>query len=225
MKSAIHLIISITLVTAVLAACQSPQTRRNIATADSLSEADPAAAINFIDSVSPAADGRRARMKMALLKAKAMNKLMQPIDSAKLKDIVDYFTDHGTANEKMLANYITACSYVDKDNAPMALQYFHEAVVQADTTDNDCDYHTLQKIHTQIALLLLDQLDYADATEENNIALKYAWKAKDTLDALVIIEQQANIYNNQNKIDSAIIIRKQLYNLYQKYGFNKQAAI
>ena len=225
MKSAIHLIISITLVTAVLAACQSPQTRRNIATADSLSEADPAAAINFIDSVSPAADGRRARMKMALLKAKAMNKLMQPIDSAKLKDIVDYFTDHGTANEKMLANYITACSYVDKDNAPMALQYFHEAVVQADTTDNDCDYHTLQKIHTQIALLLLDQLDYADATEENNIALKYAWKAKDTLNALVIIEQQANIYNNQNKIDSAIIIRKQLYNLYQKYGFNKQAAI
>ena len=85
MKSAIHLIISITLVTAVLAACQSPQTRRNIATADSLSEADPAAAINFIDNVSPAADGRRARMKMALLKAKAMNKLMQPIDSAKLR--------------------------------------------------------------------------------------------------------------------------------------------
>lgn len=225
MKSAIHLIISITLVTAVLAACQSPQTRRNIATADSLSEADPAAAINFIDSVSPAADGRRARMKMALLKAKAMNKLMQPIDSAKLKDIVDYFTDHGTANEKMLANYILGCKYFINNKIPQALQYFQESVAFADTTSNKCDYKTLHKVHIQMARILYIQYMFNDAMKENRQALEYAIKAKDTLNALITIEQEANIYSAQEKLDSSISIREKLCTLYDKYGYPKHSAI
>lgn len=224
MKSAIHLIISITLVTAVLAACQSPQTRRNIATADSLSEADPAAAINFIDNVSPAADGRRARMKMALLKAKAMNKLMQPIDSAKLKDIVDYFTDHGTANEKMLANYITACSYVDKDNAPMALQYFHEAVEQADTTDNDCDFKTLSRIYAQMSSMFQIQLSSANALEAGKKALKYAILTKDTANAISAYSQLADAYYFTNDFDTVIHICKKAADLYYKYGYKDYAA-
>ena len=224
MKSAVHLIISITLVTAVLAACQSPQTRRNIATADSLAEADPAAAINCIDSVSPAADGRRARMMMALLKAKAMNKLMQPIDSAKLKDIVDYFTDHGTANEKMLANYITACSYIDKDNAPMALQYFHEAVEQADTTDNDCDFKTLSRIYAQMSSLFQIQLSSANALEAGKKALKYAILTKDTANAISAYSQLADAYYFTNNFDTVIHICKKAADLYYKYGYKDYAA-
>ena len=49
-------------------------------------------------------------------------------------------------------------------------------------------------------------------------------KAKDTLSAIITYEQKANIYYIQDLTDSAITIRKRLYELYSKYGYKKEAA-
>ena len=195
---------------------------------DSLTEADQSAAIAHIDSITAASGGgmaRSVRMRLALLRAKACNKLLLPLNRDSLLMLDGYFTDHGTPNERMLAKYIIGCSYLDDNDAPRALEYFHEAASMADTTNVDCDWRTLQKVHVQSGLLLYNKDALHDADEEYKLAFKYAIKAKDTLNALLAIEQKTNIYMAEGKTDSLIKLRKKLYSLYMKNGYTENAAM
>ena len=195
---------------------------------DSLTEADQSAAIARIDSITAASGGgmaRSVRMRLALLRAKACNKLLLPLNRDSLLMLDGYFTDHGTPNERMLAKYIIGCSYLDDNDAPRALEYFHEAASMADTTNVDCDWRTLQKVHVQSGLLLYNKDALHDADEEYKLAFKYAIKAKDTLNALLAIEQKTNIYMTEGKTDSLIKLRKKLYSLYMKNGYTENAAM
>ena len=195
---------------------------------DSLTEADQSAAIARIDSITAASGGsisRSVRMRLDLLRAKACNKLLLPLNRDSLLMLDGYFTDHGTPNERMLAKYIIGCSYLDDNDAPRALEYFHEAASMADTTNVDCDWRTLQKVHVQSGLLLYNKDALHDADEEYKLAFKYAIKAKDTLNALLAIEQKTNIYMAEGKTDSLIKLRKKLYSLYMKNGYTENAAM
>ena len=194
---------------------------------DSLAEADQSAAIAHIDSITAASGGmaRSVRMRLALLRAKACNKLLLPLNRDSLLMLDGYFTDHGTPNERMLAKYIIGCSYLDDNDAPRALECFHEAASMADTTNMDCDWRTLQKVHVQSGLLLYNKDALHDADEEYKLAFKYAIKAKDTLNALLAIEQKTNIYMAEGKTDSLIKLRKKLYSLYMKNGYTENAAM
>ena len=195
---------------------------------DSLTEADQSAAIARIDSITAASGGgmaRSVRMRLALLRAKACNKLLLPLNRDSLLMLDGYFTDHGTPNERMLAKYIIGCSYLDDNDAPRALECFHEAASMADTTNMDCDWRTLQKVHVQSGLLLYNKDALHDADEEYKLAFKYAIKAKDTLNALLAIEQKTNIYMAEGKTDSLIKLRKKLYSLYMKNGYTENAAM
>lgn len=211
-----------------LMSCGSRAFDRAVKTADSLTEVNQHGALAFIDSINAAGGnkpGRSKSMKLALLKAKARNKLCMPLSDDTLKMLEEYYGSHGTANERMLANYIIGCSFLDKNDAPMALQYFQYAAEKADTTRDDCDYRTLHKVHVQAAQLLKNQHAFKHAMDENRLALKYALKAKDTVNALITMEQKANIYNRKDDIDSAILIREKLRTLYLKHGYKKLAAI
>ena len=195
---------------------------------DSLTEADQSAAIAHIDSITTESGGgmaRSVRMRLALLRAKACNKLLLPLNRDSLLMLDGYFTDHGTPNERMLAKYIIGCSYLDDNDAPRALEYFHEAASMADTTNVDCDWRTLQKVHVQSGLLLYNKDALHDADKEYKLAFKYAIKAKDTLNALLAIEQKTNIYMAEGKTDSLIKLRKKLYSLYMKNGYTENAAM
>ena len=95
--------------------------------------------------------------------------------------LVDYFNRHGSANEKMLANYLLGRAYYDMGETPLALHYYHEAIDCADTTDANCNFKQLGRIHGQTAWLFLDQKATWNALEEYDEAQKYALIAKDTL--------------------------------------------
>ena len=195
---------------------------------DSLTEADQSAAIAHIDSITAASGGgmaRSVRMRLALLRAKACNKLLLPLNRDSLLMLDGYFTDHGTPNERMLAKYIIGCSYLDDNDAPRALECFHEAASMADTTNMDCDWRTLHKVHVQAGMLLFSQDALHDADEEYKMAYKYAMKAKDTLNALITVEQKANIYMLEGKTDSCIQLRMKLHDLYMKHGYAENAAM
>ena len=205
--------------------CGQQAADRNIAVADSLSEAAPQRAMTLIDSLEGESTMNKSRhMKLLLLKAKVRNKLAMPMSTDSLKDIADYFDKHGDSNERILAYYILGCAYFDGKDAPMALQYFHEAAAKADTTDSSCDFLTLHRIHVWSAEILKNQRAISDAFHENSLAFKYAMKAKDTLNAIITYEQKANIYSKQYLIDSVISIREKLYGLYSKYGYKREAA-
>ena len=205
--------------------CGQQAADRDIAVADSLSEAAPQRAMTLIDSLEGESAMNKSRhMKLLLLKAKVRNKLAMPMSTDSLKDIADYFDKHGDSNERMLAYYILGCAYFDGKDAPMALQYFHEAAAKADTTDSSCDFLTLHRIHVWSAEIFRSQFAFSDAFHENSLAFKYAMKAKDTLNAIITYEQKANIYKLKGNIDSVISIREKLYGLYSKYGYKRETA-
>ena len=205
--------------------CGQQAADRDIAVADSLSEAAPQRAMTLIDSLEGESTMNKSRhMKLLLLKAKVRNKLAMPMSTDSLKYIADYFDKNGDSNERMLAYYILGCAYFDGKDAPMALQYFHEAAAKADTTDSSCDFLTLHRIHVWSAEILRSQFAFSDAFHENSLAFKYAMKAKDTLNAIITYEQKANIYKLKGNIDSVISIREKLYGLYSKYGYKRETA-
>ena len=221
------LLLAVSIVPTLLSvvSCGQQAADRDIAAADSLSEAAPQRAMTLIDSLEGESAMNKSRhMKLLLLKAKVRNKLAMPMSTDSLKYIADYFDKHGDSNERMLAYYILGCAYFDGKDAPMALQYFHEAAAKADTTDSSCDFLTLHRIHVWSAEILKNQRAISDAFHENSLAFKYAMKAKDTLNAIITYEQKANIYSKQYLIDSVISIREKLYGLYSKYGYKREAA-
>ena len=220
------LLLAVSIVPTLLSvvSCGQQAADRDIAVADSLSEAAPQRAMTLIDSLEGESTMSKSRhMKLLLLKAKVRNKLAMPMSTDSLKDIADYFDKHGDSNERMLAYYIIGCVYQRSQDAPMALQYFHEAAAKADTTDSSCDFLTLHRIHVWSAEIFRNQFAFSDAFHENSLAFKYAMKAKDTLNAIITYEQKSNIYNALGIYDSAIFIRKKLYGLYSKYGYEKEA--
>ena len=221
------LLLAVSIVPTLLSvvSCGQQAADRDIAVADSLSEAAPQRAMTLIDSLEGESAMNKSRhMKLLLLKAKVRNKLAMPMSTDSLKDIADYFDKHGDSNERMLAYYILGCAYFDGKDAPMALQYFHEAAAKADTTDSNSDFLTLHRIHAWSAEILRNQFAFSDAFHENSLAFKYAMKAKDTLNAIITYEQKANIYKLKGNIDSVISIREKLYGLYSKYGYKRETA-
>ena len=222
------LLLAVSIVPTLLSvvSCGQQTADRDIAVADSLSEAAPQRAMTLIDSLEGESAMNKSRhMKLLLLKAKVRNKLAMPMSTDSLKDIADYFDKHGDSNERMLAYYILGSAYFDGKDAPMALQYFHEAAAKADTTDSNSDFLTLHRIHVWSAEIFKNQRAFSDAFHENSLAFKYAMKAKDTLNAIITYEQKANIYKLKGNIDSAISIREELYTMYKKNGADKMAAI
>lgn len=67
--------------------------------------------------------------------------------------LCDYFDGRGTPNERMLAHYILARTYVDMNEIPQALEELQKAAACADTTAADCDQRLLARVHRQASLL------------------------------------------------------------------------
>ena len=74
-------------------------------------------------------------MHYELIKMKIANKQDVVFTSDSLiKEIVDYYKDHGSANEQMLAYYLLGRVYYQMGEAPQALQAYYDALEKADTT-------------------------------------------------------------------------------------------
>ena len=166
------------------------------------------------------------RMRYELLYHKAMNKAYIPFksDSIMLK-VVDYYERHGSANDRMLAYYVLGCVYRDMHEAPTALEYYHKATEQADTTARDCDYKTLSRICGQMATLFDKQyLPYQElaAYEKGS---KYALQARDTLNAIKFYQNRMGTFAILGKIDSAIMINLTAAKMFRYIGRNYESAL
>lgn len=185
-------------------------------------------AIELLDKGKPQLDDftKGQRMRYELLYHKAMNKACITFTSdSVMKEVVDYYDHHGSANERMLANYVLGCVYRDMHEAPMALEYYNKATEQADTTAADCDYGTLYRVYSQMVFLFSKQyLPYQELNAFDK-AEKYAYLAKDTFNAIVNYQNQGEVYDFLGKKDSAIAINLQAAKLFKKHGNDYAAAI
>lgn len=166
------------------------------------------------------------KMRYELLRHKAMNKACITFTSdSVMKEVVDYYDHHGSANERMLANYVLGCVYRDLHEAPMALEYYNKATEQADTTAADCDYGTLYRVYSQMGFLFSKQYLLYQELNAFDKAEKYAYLAKDTFNAIVNYQNQGEVYDFLGKKDSVIAINLQAAKLFKKHGNDYAAAI
>ena len=185
-------------------------------------------AIRMLDGVKPQLPefSQSQKMRYELLRHKAMNKACITFTSdSVMKEVVDYYEDHGSANERMLANYVLGCVYRDMHEAPMALEYYNKATEQADTTAADCDYGTLYRVYSQMGFLFSKQYLPYQLLDAFGKAVKYAYLAKDTLNAIINYQNRENAYSYLGNKDSVIAINLHAATMFKQIGNNYAAAI
>ena len=199
--------------------------------ADSIMDADDDSAkvaIRMLDGIKPQLPefSQSQKMRYELLRHKAMNKACITFTSdSVMKEVVDYYDNHGSANERMLANYVLGCVYRDMHEAPMALEYYNKATEQADTTATDCDYGTLYRVYSQMGILFSKQYLPYQLLDAFGKAEKYAYLAKDTLNAIINYQNRENAYSYLGNKDSVIAINLHAATMFKQIGNNYAAAI
>ena len=225
-------VIYLLLILLILASCAGNRKYDDLMLrADSIMDVDDdsaTVAIRMLDGVKPQLPefSKAQKMRYELLRHKAMNKACITFTSdSVMKEVVDYYDHHGSANERMLANYVLGCVYRDMHEAPMALEYYNKATEQADTTAADCDYGTLYRVYSQMGFLFSKQyLPYQELNAFDK-AEKYAYLAKDTLNAIINYQNKGDAYGYLGKKDSVIAINLQAAKLFKKHGNDYAAAI
>lgn len=160
-----------------------------------------------------------SKVRQELQRVDSLNSHDIPLDTITTMDaVVDYLDWWGTANERMTAHYLRGSVYRDQDNTPMALRCYRDAVSYADTTASDCDYHRLSRIYGQIADLFNRQRAPRLEIEAERKAVEYAWKAKDTLAAVIFYGSLCGPYHMLNDMDSVIIILEELNHICKSIG-------
>ena len=225
-------VIYLLLILLILASCAGNRKYDDLMLrADSIMDVDDdsaTVAIRMLDGVKPQLPefSQSQKMRYELLRHKAMNKACITFTSdSVMKEVVDYYDHHGSANERMLANYVLGCVYRDMHEAPMALEYYNKATEQADTTSADCDYGTLYRVYSQMGFLFSKQYLLYQELNAFDKAEKYAYLAKDTLNAIINYQNQGEVYDFLGKKDSAIAINLQAAKLFKKHGNDYAAAI
>ncbi len=212
----------------LLVSCGGTRQQRNmLSRAERLLNNYPDSSLKILDSAKNEAPNfpRSLRMKYELLHAAAQNKAYINFTSdSVMKEVVNYYDSHGTANEQLQAHYELGSVYRDLNDAPKALQCYYDAVDKADTTSSDCDYSLLGTVHSQIAVLFLLQESPNLALSEMDKAIRYAWMAHDPYLAINTYEQKSCVYYNLNMLDSAINISVAASSMYKKFNYPKQSA-
>ena len=199
--------------------------------ADSIMDVDDDSAkvaIRILDGVKPQLleFSKAQKMRYELLRHKAMNKAYISFTSDSImKEVVDYYDRHGSANERMLANYVLGCVYRDMHEVPLALEYYNKAAEQADTTAADCDYGTLYRVYSQMGFLFSKQYLPYQLLDAFGKAEKYAYLAKDTLNAIINYQNKGDAYDYLGKKDSVVAINLRSANMFKRIGDNYNAAI
>ena len=225
-------VIYLLLILLILASCAGNRKYDDLMLrADSIMDVDDdsaTVAIRMLDGIKPQLPefSQSQKMRYELLRHKAMNKACITFTSdSVMKEVVDYYDHHGSANERMLANYVLGCVYRDLHEAPMALEYYNKATEQADTTAADCDYGTLYRVYSQMGFLFSKQYLPYQLLDAFGKAMKYAYLAKDTLNAIINYQNRENAYSYLGNKDSVIAINLHAATMFKQIGNNYAAAI
>ncbi len=165
----------------------------------------------------------RNRMRVELDSINQRNRNDQPFTAADVQPYVNFFDDHGTANDRLLAHYLLGRAYHEHGEAPMALQCYQDAIDAADTTAKDFDFYTLSSAYSQMATLYHKQLLLTYEIEARQKASHFAFRANQKKWALYDQTMSAGAYILLNKNDSAEMILKSALKQYRENGYIQEA--
>ena len=210
---------------ALLMGCSGDGYTPELRAIDTIINEKPDSALHLLDSLSTEAASwpKSQRMRHSLLTMKAQNKAYVPFTSDSLaNDLVNYYDDNGSSNDRLLSRYLLGCVYRDLGEAPHAVDSYLDAVNLADTTDTDCDYNTLTVAFSQLAKLYHQQLLLTNEIEARRNASRFSYLDKDTAYAIFQIAKTADVYILMNKKDSAEQVIKDVQRLYIQYGYRQK---
>ena len=165
------------------------------------------------------------QMRHLLLRSNAQNKVDSLFTSDSIGNVlVEYYDQHGTPNEQMLAHYIKGCAYRDMGDQPATLRCFNDAVAAADTSRADCNYDQLSIIYGQIATIFDHRAMPDNSLQAYEMAERYAWKAKDTINVLTIWGNKSNALINQGEIKEGLRIKEAAAEGFHTMGYPQYAA-
>ena len=150
-------------------------------------------------------------------------KTVTGIDSIEMA--VEDVDRHGSANEQVRAHYLLGCAYRDAGEVMKALEAYHAAADRADTTDVDCDYGMLMRVHGQTAMLFKRLLLPYEMLDELGKQRHFAQLAGDDRSAITAIERSADAYYMLGKKDSFVNTQMRASDLFLQYGFREEAAL
>lgn len=205
--------------------CGDRTVQRMLDRAETVMNENPSEAIAVLDSIGDDGLSRSQRMRRLLLLTNAQNKCDTVFRSDSIQRLlVDYYEYHGTANERMLAHYLLGRAYQDIHDYPNALNNYQKAANHADTTDIECDYALLSRVYGQMSDVFYHQNLIEEDLKFNNLAIRYSWKAKDTLAAILGMAGNIAAYKGMGKPDSALSICEQASVLARRYGYKNLSA-
>ena len=83
-----------------------------------------------------ACTGRHEQMQQQLALLRQHNQQNSVLTNDLLAQaLADWFDDHGTPNEQVLAHYLLGRTHADRSEAPAAIAAYHDAIDHADTTE------------------------------------------------------------------------------------------
>ncbi len=210
----------------LLAGCGGDGYTPELRVIDTIINEKPDSALHLLDSLSTEATAwpKSQRMRHRLLTMKAQNKAYVPFISDTIaKDLVSYYDDNGSPNDRLLARYLLGCVYRDLGEAPRAVDCYLDAVNHADTTATNCDFYTLSSVYSQLATVFYRQLLLSNEIDARKKASHYAFLANMPKLGIYNIDMIAGSYILMNKKDSAEIILKSVLEQYRKHGYVQQA--
>ena len=168
--------------------------------------------------------GDKAKMLQQLEQLEQQNRSGEAmLNDSLAESLVNYFDRHGDANERMRSRYILGRTYYCLDELPRALEMYNEAADCADTTSADCNYKVLSRIHAQSAVIFNLQVQPRSQLDELRMAEYYAWRGKDTLQAIECYAQQGDVFAFWGMADSAIYIKEKASTLFKSIGKENRA--
>ena len=199
--------------------CNREVTHLELDAVDSLCNVEPQEALELLEAYRTVIDRapRSARMRYALLQTKARDKaFVSHTSDSVMKVVVEYYHDHGTANQQLEAMYYLGSVYRDMHDSPRALKWYLEASQWGEQHITEVDSTVLRNVYAQLSELYSYQYDWQRSLEASKREYQLS---KDTCDNPRTIMDLANGYVYAEQADSG----KLLYDVALKYIVEQHA--
>lgn len=211
----------------ILMGCAGDGYNPTLRAVDSLVNDHPDSALTLLNNMKAEVDGwsRSQRMRYHLLTLKAQNKAYVDFTSDSLaREVVEYYDNHGNANDRMTAHYLLGCVYRDLGESPVALQSYYDAISVADTVTADCDLSTLASVYGQMAQIFHQQdLPHDEIWAWKNYS-KFIKETEGATDYIIAKSQLVRPYYLLGKNDSVLKIIGESYQSLNLMGDHQDAA-
>ncbi len=169
-----------------------------------LGNRDPELAMSKLDSLDAeiSTQSKYVQMKYDLLRIRLQDKAnIIPESDKPIKEVLEYFTENGSALEKQEANYYAGSVYRDLQDAPTAIGYFLQAEQWAQETGRECDSIMWGNACSNLSYLYYNVTDFHSSLEYAKKEYELALLCDDMWSTTILHLADAYFYNGST--DSA----------------------